>query len=126
LADEARARAVVGPFMVPGLAEDYLEWREVGGAPAVLVRQRSAEGEPVELWFIGEWLLVESAAVDAVSSQASAGPTTPPEAVTALRRQVGWQHRVRPFRGGWVVIQGPQPAERLGAFLDAAGVGGPQ
>ena len=112
------------PFVLDGLVTESVEWRRLGNnLPGILVRQRN-ETTRVELHFFGEFLYEDGlgSARDAQTSFASTRASSPPDAIANMRVLPGWNQIVRPFRGGWVVIRAPLPADRLSAMLAAAGV----
>jgi hypothetical protein len=115
------------PFVIEGLVTESVEWRGLGNnLPGILVRQRN-ETTRVELHFFGKFLYEDGlgSARDAQGGASAAAFTradSPPDAIANMRVLPGWNQIVRPFRGGWVVIRAPLPADRLSAMLAAAGV----
>jgi hypothetical protein len=138
----AGVASVRPPLTLPGLDVEIVEEGDVGPDAAIRVGQRTREGTPVELYFVG----VKSEGVDAAKAAAGvtagaapppgaavgSGPVpaapppaaspAPPEHVATFRVPIGWEQLIVPFGGGWLIAQAPLSRGALRGLLESAGV----
>lgn len=106
-ADRVAAESEVG-LVLPGLTLDEVRWTEVWpGQEGVVAVQRLPDGRQVELRVAGAPV---GGAMDALEP--------PPVRADAPS---GWARAVRRVDGGWMVLDGPLPVERLQLLLSLAG-----